>query len=570
MYLRYIKKHQSPSCNSTQRSCKSLSKPSKYSYFPLYQASSLASLQPSKATPPIMDQLEESTSPCDRCRRAFSTTRIGSNDFCPACASTQTTPLPRFPASSRAPLYTHDHDKARNLVSLMVRRIAKGDGASKPPWTWYEQAFYRMKYIMPQFLAQTEFPPMEKCVRVVLSDIPVGAQSYTYDQLGRNELWLSSVSVHFAPLPSEIYQDQLVAGAAGVIFEPRFTPEHTYPFSFTITGHKVKDFYLHPELISPEKEPTVTIWRKQGPIKRARQGSKETNGPCKGYITLNSNGMNPPVRQGRAYSVQCSRVDVTVLDVVDRQHMCLRMDKGGVQTEDRALYLDYCKGLFSGKKDFKATLLSEPVLTQPVVRPGNVNFTEKALLDFVKELNLAQAAPELPSADPSNLSQAFAQAYLHTLALRLHSLLKGIPTNQSPICHLNSPKTYFRPTSFLIRLQPDSILRRSTLYLVEIRRNNSETQVLCGVTMSKKPSKPVMALSARQIVPPNSLDWLSFCFWEVTGLACYVREFGRIPQAVLHVREALCGEMRGWPLERVMEHCRDCVKELGSRSVLRE
>lgn len=505
-----------------------------------------------------MDQLEESTTPCDRCKRAFATTRIGTNDFCPACASTQTTPLPRFPASSRAPLYTHDHDKARNLVSLMVRRIAKIDGANKPPWTWYEQAFYRMKYIMPQFIAQTEFPPMEKCVRVVLADVPAGAQSYTYDQLPKNEKWLSSVSVQFAPLPSHIYQDQLVAGPAGVLYEPRFTPEHTYPFSFTITGHKVKDFYLHPELLSAQQEPPVTIWRKQGPIKRARQGSKETNGPCKGYVTLNSNGMNPPVQPGRPYSVQCSRIDVTVLDAGDKQHMCLRMDKGGVQLEDRPMYLDYCRALFSGK-GCKLAPKSESVPIQPPVKLGNVSFSEKTLLDFVKELNLAQIAPELPAADPSSLSQTFARAYLQTLALRLHSLLAEIPQKQ-PTCHLHSPKTYLRPASFLIKLQPDSVLRRSTLYLVEIRRNNSDSQVLCGVTMSKSPSKPVMALSSKQIITPNSLDWLSFSFWEVAGLACYVREFGRIPQAVLHVREALCGEMQDWTLDRVLEHCRDCMK----------
>jgi hypothetical protein len=85
---------------------------------------------------------------------------------------------------------------------------------------------------------------------------------------------------------------------------------------------------------------------------------------------------------------------------------------------------------------------------------------------------------------------------------------------------------------------------------VELRRNNSEAQVLCGVTMAKNFSKPVVALSAKHVIIPSGLDWLSFCFWEVTGLACFVREFSRIPQAVLHVREGRCGEMHGWELER--------------------
>jgi hypothetical protein len=241
---------------------------------------------------------------------------------------------------------------------------------------------------------------------------------------------------------------------------------------------------------------------------------------------------------------------VTVLDIVDRQRMCLRMDKGGVQIEDRPLYLDYCKALLSGKGLVQTTSLPDPAPVKAVFKPEPVTFTEKTLLEFVKELNTAQPVPELPAADPTNLSQTFARAYLQSLASRLQKLLVGISREQSPVCHLNCPKTYLRPTSFLIKLRPDSILKRSTLYLVELRRNNSEAQVLCGVTMAKNFSKPVVALSAKHVIIPSGLDWLSFCFWEVTGLACFVREFSRIPQAVLHVREGRCGEMHGWELER--------------------
>ena len=192
-------------------------------------------------------------------------------NYCPKCAAAQRlNPSDLTQALNRQPVYGKDMNEAVHLFTLLIKKIREEDGAeTKPAPGWAKKVYWIMKRFEVQFLCQTEFPALTKVVRLGIRDIGP-ALGYVYPCQELNRLWLRSTQVTFVPTPTSLYQDQEVSGCAGVDFQPRFTPEHCYPFQLVVHGKVIKDFLLHPELITPAVTPQVVCWWKSGPMKACR------------------------------------------------------------------------------------------------------------------------------------------------------------------------------------------------------------------------------------------------------------------------------------------------------------
>lgn len=379
-----------------------------------------------------------------------------------------------------------DMNEAVHLFALLIKRIREEDGAeAKPCQGWAKRVYWTMKRFEGQFLYQTEFIPMMKIVRLGIRDVGDDVLGYTYPCQDKNRDWLQHTNVCFIPTPSDIYQDQQVSGAAGVDFEPRFTPEHCYPFRLVLHGKLIKDFLIHPELVSASDSPTVVCWWKAGPIKTCRIETLGNSGDrmYEGFVTIDSNRMKPPIKFGRPYRV---REFLLAKDVLRE----------------------------TGSKRFE--IAAEEL------------FSERRLLEFVRELDMDSMDEDPPRWTEGDSLYNLSKAYLSDLSIRLKAKLAEVRLDQPPLYRTCCPAAHFTSSSFLIGLVPEAPLQSRALYIVEVK--GRETRLLTGVTLGLFEGLRRVGLSLRHI---HKAEWnLVFSFWVVTELDQYISEFEVLPKVL--------------------------------------
>ena len=436
------------------------------------------------------------TRSCHRCKADFASVQASASNYCPKCISSlRFDPNTLTQAPNRQPLLVKDMNEAVHLFALLIKRIR---------------------------------------------DVGNDVLGYTYPCQDQNQHWLQVTPVCFAPTPSCVYQDQEVSDTAGVDFQPRFTPEHCYPFRLVLHGKLIKDFLLHPELVSVSEPPTVVCWWKSGPIKTSRIDTLGNSGDrtYEGFVTIDSNRMKPPIKLGRPYRVREFLLGKDVLRETGEGPLYLRLDRKRMELEDRPRYLDY----MTGSKSLE--IAAEEL------------FCERRLLEFVRELDVDSMDEDKPRWTDGDSLFSLSKAYLSDLSVRLKAKLAEVRLDQPPLYRICCPEAHFTPSSFLLALAPEAPLRSRALYIVEVK--GRETRLLSGVTLGLFERKRKVGLSLRHI---RKGEWnLVYSFWPVTELDQYIGEFESLPKVLSHMHTSSQSALVLCELNTLLKHLEACPR----------
>lgn len=422
---------------------------------------------------------------------------------------------------------------------MLVRTVAAEDAVKcKIPTYWATHVYRAMKEFTLQLLIQTDLLPMLKWARLGIRNVPKNSADFTYPDLEKNEDWLSRTEVQFAPLPSALYQNRLISSKPGVDFEPRFNPDHIYPFRMISFRSDSAELILNPALISPSCPAEPVGWQKYSmAVKRQRQVGTRCR-IIEGLVTADSSSMKPPIEHGKAYVVRELGVQPGLFNSLEGKDVSLRLDRARLEVEDRPEYLE--------RMNF---------LRKEGVKPPER--TVSPVLELARDLELDSLSVDpLPANDKEDPLVIYQQAYLSHLAVSLKQKLTETALERPPDASIARSKTLHRGSAFLIRLDSVPHIALNTLYIAELRPPSRTPLVLCGVSLLSTESQPILAISGKYV---GRLEGrVDAELWEVAGLEGFQREYEGLAKAVAHL--GCMGERpEVWEL---LEHARTCALQI--------
>ena len=463
------------------------------------------------------------SAPCSHCNQRFACFRLQEENYCLKCA-TRSKLLARItpvPAGPRTPIYRKDTAEAKRLTLMLIRVIAAEDAVPvKVPTYWATHVYRSMKEFTMQLLVQTDLLPMVKWTRLGIRTVPKKAADFTYPCLDKNEDWLRTTAVCFAPLPPHIYQSQVVSDLPDRDFEPRFNPGHIYPFRMITFRTDSAELILNPGLVTRQAPPEPVGWQKfSQAVKRPRHSGTRCR-ILEGLVTVDSSSMKPPIQHNQSYVVRELGVVPGLATVLEGRDVSLRLDRARLEAEERPEYL----------------------MQMNEMRKNGVKPPERALnpvLELARDLDLDSLTTEsTPVLDFSDLLTYYQSAYLSELAAALHNLLLETVLSRKADIRVVRSKSYQRGTSLVLRLDSMPHVSLSTLYVVELRNPVESPLVVCGVTLLSTESQPIMVINQKKMCKIEGR--IDADMWEIVNLERYQAEYESLKKGVDHLDRQDC------------------------------
>jgi len=435
-------------------------------------------------------------------------------------------------------MYHKDTVEAKRLTLMLVRAVAAEDGVKgKIPTYWATHVYRTMKEFTLQLLIQTDLLPMLKWTRLGIREVPKGAADFTYPNLEKIEDWLSHTEVQFAPLPSNLYQARLVSNKPGVDFEPRFNPDHIYPFRMISFRCDSAELLLNPALMSPSSPAEPVGWQKYSlAVKRPRQVGTRCR-ILEGLVTVDSSSLKPPIEHGKAYVVRELGVQPGLLNSLEGKDVSLRLDRARLEAEERAEYLE------------RMNVLRSEGVTPP-------ERTVSPVLELARDLDIDSLCVDSqpgPGVDPQDPLASYQRAYLSDLADLLKQKLAKTALERPPDARLARSKTFHRGSALIIRLDSVPHIPLNSLYIAELRPASQSPFLLCGVSLLSTESQPILAVNGKHVKRVEGR--VDAELWEVAALEGFQREYEQLQSAVQHL--ACVAEPLG--VKELLVHAQACA-----------